>query len=182
MTPTQTPTAEQALKAHGFDGDKLIAYARTIARRELQRKGSTLGDRHEDLVMYLVELGCRKAVTYNPAKSSPSYTFSSYLYDIMARRVPDFYRSKSEGFGDKRRNQHDRLHVTSKPGQTSFSTAAGVYRLHTDDDPPSALVDDQTDALARLIDQDTLTRYTKAAERAGLTLATWVHTTLEAAA
>lgn len=131
--------------------------------------------------MYLVELGCRKAVTYNPDKSSPTYSFSSYLYDIMAQRVPDFYRSKAEGFGDKRRNQHDRIHMTSKPAQTSFNTTTGTYHLHTDDDD-TRHTDDQTDTLAKLIDTDTLTRYTQAAERAGTTLANWIHDTLEAAA
>ena len=101
--------ADEALAAHGFDGDKLLAYAHTIARREMDRKGSTLGDRHQDLVMFLVEQGCKTAVKYDAKKSSPSYTFSSYVYDVMARRVPDFYRRKSEGFGDKRKGHDNRI-------------------------------------------------------------------------
>ena len=104
--------ADEALAAHGFDGDKLLAYAHTIARREMNRKGSTLGDRHQDLVMFLVEQGCRTAVKYDPDKSASTYKFSSYVYDVMQRRVTDFYRRKGEGFGDKRRGQDNRVVLT----------------------------------------------------------------------
>ena len=109
--------AEDVLTAHGFDGDKLLAYAQTIARHHVNRTASTLGDRHEDLVMHLVEVGLRTAVKYNPERSSSTgrYTFGSYIYDVMKRRVPDFYRKKAEGFGDKRKGHNDRIVLSGDP-------------------------------------------------------------------
>lgn len=108
---TEPLRADEVLAAHGFSGDKVMAYAHTIARKELNRTASTLGDRYDDLVLHLCEVGCRTAVKYNPDKSSSTghYTFSSYLFDVMARRVPDFYRRKGEGFGDKRKGLNDRI-------------------------------------------------------------------------
>lgn len=103
-------TADQALRNNGFDGDKLLAYANTIARRQ----PGTLGDRHEDLVMWLTEVGLKAALTYQPTKSRPGYTFSSYIYDIMQTRVPDFYRRKSEGFGDERKGHNGRIVLTDE--------------------------------------------------------------------
>lgn len=156
--PTAIPTAAQALAAHGFDGDKLIAYASTIARREMTRTGSTLGDRHEDLVMYLVEVGCRTATRYNPSKSSTSYTFDSYIYDVMARRVTDFYRRKSEGFGDRRKGHDNRITLVDKID-----------------------IDHETDALANLVTDDQVDRYTQAAQRSGKGLSEWMLDTLDVA-
>jgi len=147
-----TPTAEAVLKRHGFDGEKLIAYASTIARREMSRKGSTLGDRHEDLIMFLVEAACRTAVKYDPDKATTtSYTFSSYLYDVMERRVPDFYRRKSEGFGDRRKGHDNRI--------------ALVERVDADID---------ADLFAKLIDDDQIARFQAAAESQGTPLGKWI--------
>jgi len=92
------------LREHGFTGERLLKLANTVARDELRRRGATLGDRYDDLVGFLVETGLRTAERYDPARVRPGYSFASYIYDILAMRVTDFYRGKANGFADRRYN------------------------------------------------------------------------------
>ena len=95
-------TAEAALRAKGVSGDHLVSLAHKVATDELRRRGAYLGDRYPDLVSHLLVAGCRAAVSYDPARSGEGYSFMSFLYDILKLRVSDFYRSKAEGFADRR--------------------------------------------------------------------------------
>jgi hypothetical protein len=81
----------------------LLAVAHSVANAELHRRGAYLGGgRYEDLVGYLVGVGCRVAIGYDPARSGNNYSFASFMWDVLARRVSDFYRSKPNGFADVR--------------------------------------------------------------------------------
>ena len=103
-------TAADVLEQHNFGGDRLLKLARRIANDELRRRGAFLDhDRLEDLVAFLALAGVRAAVTYDPAHRQVRYgqnggrdSFSSYLADVMAYRVTDFYRTKANGFCDRR--------------------------------------------------------------------------------
>jgi DNA-directed RNA polymerase specialized sigma24 family protein len=104
--------AEQALHDHGFTGERLLKLAHRIANDELRRRGAHLGNRYEDLVMWLVEVACTNAPRY---EQHNGYTFDSWLADLMAHRVIDFYRRKGEGFGDRRKGHDQRIHLTDDP-------------------------------------------------------------------
>jgi DNA-directed RNA polymerase specialized sigma subunit len=154
--------ADQALQAQNFPPEKLLAYAGHIARRRAHNTSH-----HEDLTSYLVEIGLTHAIRYDPDRTSStgSYTFSSYLYDVMEARVPDFYRRQSEG------------HADTRPRYKQPRTA------HEPTDPDDLKqFERQTDALEKLISDDQRARFNRAADRAGLTLAEWVATTLDQAA
>lgn len=115
--PTATPPNGRAhesavvvaLHAQGMDGAGLLLLAQKVANEELRRKASTLGDRYDDLVSYLVLVGLRSALTYDETRSGNGYSFASYLWDVMSMRTADFYRRHSEGFGDRRAGTHDRI-------------------------------------------------------------------------
>jgi hypothetical protein len=59
--------------------------------------------------MWLVEVALRTAIRYDPARSGNGYKPESYLWDVLAQRLPDFYRRKSEGFGDRRYGNDSRI-------------------------------------------------------------------------
>ena len=50
-----------------------------------------------------------------PERSGDAYTFASFVWDVLARRTTDFFRRKSEGFGDRRYGNHDRIVLASNP-------------------------------------------------------------------
>lgn len=102
-------TADTLLRAHGLDGDRLLRLARRAANDAQRKAPAGIGGKYEDLVSFLVLQALEATVRYDPRKSSPGYTFASYLYDVMERRVPDWYRRKSEGFGDSRNGSHNRI-------------------------------------------------------------------------
>jgi len=93
--------SDQALHEQNFPPEKLLGYARHIARHKHMAGHE---DRREDLVSYLVEIGTRYAARYNPDLTSETgrYSFGSWVYDIMEKRVPDFFRSQAEGYADTR--------------------------------------------------------------------------------
>ena len=101
-------SAELALRRHGFTGERLQKLARKVANDSLRSRGATLGDRLDDLVSSLCVVGLRAALRYDPEMTQAKYgknggePFSSYLADVMEHRVIDFFRAKSEGFGDRR--------------------------------------------------------------------------------
>jgi hypothetical protein len=102
-------TAEEALAEHGLNGDRLMKLARRIASDAQRRAPAGLGGKYEDLVGFLTLQALEAAVRYDPAKSGNGYSFTSYLCDVMELRVDDFYRRKSEGFGDRRHGNDQRI-------------------------------------------------------------------------
>jgi hypothetical protein len=102
VSRTSEASAEAALRAQGVTGDHLVSLAHKVATDELRRRGAYLGDRYQDLVAHLLVTGCRAAITYDPSRSGDGYSFMSFLYDILKLRVSDFFRSKGEGFTDRR--------------------------------------------------------------------------------
>lgn len=165
MTPDtrHQGSAELALRRHKRDGTWLLKTAHAIAHAHQKKTASTLGDRHDDLVQYLVEIGCRYAIRYEAERSGPDYTFDSYLWDIMERRVPDFYRRKSEGFGDRRHGNDQRMIL---------------HRFDADIDEP---VDPHLDFDA-LLSERRVARWNRASRKAGLDLNEWIAQTLDQAA
>jgi len=114
MTIVAAPprTAEDALHANGLTGERLLKLARRIATDAQHRAPAGLGGKYEDLVSFLTLQALEAAVRYDPAISGNGYSFSSFLCDIMERRIPDFYRRKAEGFGDRRTGNDNRLTLT----------------------------------------------------------------------
>ena len=108
-------TADEALREHGLDGRRLVGIARDVVNHVERRTPYMNGQTRVDLESFLIEQGLQVALKYDPARSRPGYTFASYLWDVLARRVPDFYRRKSEGFGDKRSGMHDRIVLVGDP-------------------------------------------------------------------
>lgn len=89
-------------------GAELLGIVRTVAMDELRRRGAYVGDRLDDLVGFLVAAGCKAAIGYDPNHPQASYgrnggdPFRNYIADIMHRRLYDWYRSRAEGFSDRR--------------------------------------------------------------------------------
>jgi hypothetical protein len=110
-----------ALMRHGFTVERLQKLARKIANDELHLRGARLGDRFEDLVSRLQFVGLQAAMRFDPARDHESYgknggePFASYVADIMGKRVDDFFRSKAEGFGDRRYGNDDRIVLADDP-------------------------------------------------------------------
>ena len=156
-------TAEQALHQHGLNGDRLLKLAHRIAQDAQRQAPAGLGGKYEDLVSFLTLQALEAAIRYNPAQSGNGYTFASYLCDIMERRVPDFYRRKSEGFGDSDR----------RSGADNRITLAG----DTLDDHLDTDVD-----FDRLLSERRLSRYQRAATITGIDISEWIVITLDIAA
>lgn len=107
-------SAEAALQANGFTGERLTKLAHKIANDELhKRNDARLHDRYEDLIQHLVEIGCRYATRYNPNLATDTY--ERYLAKHMAHRIDDFFRSKAQGFGDRRYGNDNRYDLTDDP-------------------------------------------------------------------
>lgn len=102
-------TADELLQQHGLTGDRLLKLARRIANDAQRQAPAGLGGKYEDLVSFLVLQALEATIRYDPTRTGPNYTFPSYLCDIMERRVTDFYRRKSEGFGDSRSGNNGRI-------------------------------------------------------------------------
>jgi DNA-directed RNA polymerase specialized sigma24 family protein len=114
----QRRTAEQALAEHGLDGYRLLRLARRAADDAQRRAPAGLGGKYEDLVSFLVLQALEAAVRYGPEYTRPGYSFASYLFDIMELRVTDWYRRKSEGFGDTRSGSNGRVELHADPPPT----------------------------------------------------------------
>lgn len=156
---------ELALLRHGFTVDRLMKLSRKIAADALRMRGATLQDRFEDLVSRLQLVGLQAAIRYDPGHHHTSYgrnggePFASYVADLMEKRVDDYFRSKAEGFGDRRYGNDNRIVLT--------------------DDPDPA--DHDTD-FEELVDERRRARWQNAAEIRGWTLSQFVVTTLDIAA
>jgi DNA-directed RNA polymerase specialized sigma24 family protein len=113
-----------------MDGQELLRIANAVANTELRRRGAYLGDRHADLIGFLVVVGCKAAATYDSSWPRARYglnggdPFRSYIGDIMQRRLYDFYRSRGEGFSDRRYLSH--AEVTPTADEALALLAAGA--------------------------------------------------------
>lgn len=167
----QPRTAEQALGSIGFDGERLLKLAQRVASDVIagRVKGISaiphIGDKREDLVSAMVERSCRAAIAYDPTIPKSGYgrnggdPVQSYLSDIMENAARDYFRKKSEGFGDKRYGNHDRLVLSPM------------------DEDPDPDVD-----FEGLVSEKRLARWQMAAEATGWTFRDWVCITLDSAA
>ena len=153
---------ELALMRHGFTTERLMKLSRKIANDALRLRGATLGDRFDDLVSRLQIVGLQAAIRYDPQRHHASYgsnggdPFSSYVSDLMGKRVDDYFRSKAEGFGDRRRG---------------FD---GMVDLSDDPDP----ADHDTD-FESLVDERRRARWQQAADRKGMPLSQFIVTALD---
>jgi len=153
-----------ALMRHGFTVERLMKLSRKIAADSLRLRGATLGDRFEDLVSRLQIVGLEASRRYDPEREQLSYgrnggePFASYVADIMGKRVDDYFRSKSEGFGDRRYGNDNRVELSEDP------------------DP----ADHDTD-FEFLVDERRRARWQRAADQMGLPLSEFVSTTLDVA-
>lgn len=128
---------ELALRRHGYTTERLTRLAQKVAVDTLRLRGASLQDRFDDLVSRLVIVGLQAAISFDPERQHLRYgsrggnPFGSYVADIMAKRVDDFWRSKHEGFGDRRRGQDDRVVLMEEvetPEQVDFGFVLDVER------------------------------------------------------
>jgi hypothetical protein len=83
-------TSAEALQEHGFTGEQLLGLARKAANDALRRHAAHLDQqRFEELADYLLEVGCRCALRYEPGHG---IAIQTYLYRIMRRRYVDWLR------------------------------------------------------------------------------------------
>lgn len=193
MVTNGRPTADQILRQHGLNGDRLLKLARRIANDAQRKAPAGLGGRYEDLVSFLTLQALEATIRYDPAKHGTNYTMSSWLCDIMERRVADWYRRKSEGFGDRRSGNDQRIILA---GDT----------LDDEPDPDinwASILNEPTEKAAEHahqlwaraagaistpmhdwehVNETTVMRWTRAAQTLDLTLDVWIRRTLDIAA
>ena len=88
---------ETALRRHGFSCEQLLGLARRAAADALKRHGAFLDDeRREELVSFMLVVGCRYATRFKPGHG---IAIQTYLFRTMRRRYPDYLRS---ALGDTR--------------------------------------------------------------------------------
>lgn len=117
-----------ALMRHGFSVERLDKLARKVAHDALSLRGAVLGDRFEDLVSRLRIVGLQAVLRYDPERRHESYgknggePFASYVADVMEKRVDDYFRSKAEGFGDRRYGNDNRVVLSDDPDPADHDT------------------------------------------------------------
>lgn len=153
---------ELVLRRHGFTTEKLMRMAESIAVVGLKRRGAALGDRFDDLVSRLTMVGLQAALRYDPQREHLAYgrnggdPFRGYLADIMDKRIDDYFRSRSEGFSDRRYKNYGEVTPTEQ--------------VDGDADHQHAV----EEAIERLDSVANLEWYTEAAEAEGIPLHDWV--------
>jgi hypothetical protein len=157
--------AELALRRHGWTGERLQKTARRITNDYLKLNVPYLSEtKREDMVDFVTEKALWATLRFRPSYPTASYGqnggnhYDSWICDIMSNRCPDFFRSKHEGFGDKRYNNHDRIVLDADP------------------DP----ADHDTD-FSDLIDERRRARWQQAADQVGWALEEWIAITLDRA-
>lgn len=190
QSTTRTGSAEIALRAHGFDGDRLMRLARAVANDYCRKRGAVLGDRFDDLVSVLVLAGCKAATRYDPDRSGPNYSFASFLWDKMELAVEgDFFRRKAEGFGDRRYGNDNRIALV---GDVIEELSADRSDEEWPEPAPStdhprprwkdaAGLIDQDFADWNLVNERRVVNWVRAAEHRDLTLQEWIVRTLDVA-
>jgi hypothetical protein len=112
-------TVDEVLEQHGFSGRQLLGLARKAANDALRRHGAFLDDqRYDELVSYMLEVGCRYAPRY---ERGHGIAIQTYLYRTMRRRYTDCLRMT---LGDTR-------HTTAKHRHP----AGGFVSLDESDGP-----------------------------------------------
>lgn len=150
---------ELALRRHGFTTERLMHLARKVAADGCRLRGAALGDKFDDLVSRLTKAGLEATLRYDPAHEHAKYgtnggdPFTSYIADIMAMRIDDHFRSRSEGFSDRRYGNYGEVTPTDQIEQQRA---------------------DVEDAVARLDSSKNAEWYSAAADAEGLSLADWV--------
>jgi hypothetical protein len=164
----RTQPAAEVLAEHGFTGERLLKLSRKIANDELRRRGAFLDPgRFEDLVGFLALAGVRAAVKYDPERRHTTYgrdggdPFASWMADLLAHRVTDWYRSKGEGHGDRRRNLDNRIVLSAMDDE---------YDVDADID------------FAKLLSEHRVLEWQRAAQTVELPLEEWIAITLDRAA
>jgi len=110
---------ELALRRHGFTTERLMGLSQKVALEGLRKRGATLGSRFEDLVSRLTIVGLQASLRYDPEREHLSYgrnggkPFGSYVSDLMEKRIDDYFRSKAEGFGDRRYGNDGRIQLSA---------------------------------------------------------------------
>lgn len=179
-------TADQALRANGLNGDRLLKLARRIANDAQRQAPAGLAGKYEDLVSFLTLQALEATIRYDTTRTRPGYTFTSYLCDIMERRVPDFYRRKSEGFGDRRSGNDQRIiltgdHINDHPAPDHDTNGNGDhdhYELwaHAASRVSTPMLD------WNHINETKVMQWTRAAQALDLELDDWIRRTLDIAA
>lgn len=152
---------EVALERHGMSSSGLMRLAERVAVVGLRRRGAVLGDRFEDLVSRLTMVGLQEALTYNPDHARSRYgsnggnPFEGWLIDVMDHRIDDYFRSRAEGFSDRRYKNY----------------AEVVPAEYVDADDQQHAVEE---AIERLHSMGNLEWYEQAAAIEGLRLHDWV--------
>jgi hypothetical protein len=138
----------------------VIKLARRIATDAQRRAPAGLGGKYEDLVSFLLVQAMQAIVRLDPTKLGPNYSLASYICDVMEHRVPDFYRRKAEGFGDRRSGADNRI-VLMGDKTEDFDANFDFEQLMSD---------------------RRLAAYSRAAKIHGLELADWIVISLDLAA
>ena len=152
---------EVALERYGLTSKSLMALAERVAIVGLRRRGAVLGDRFEDLVSRLTMVGLQEAVTYDPEHPRTRYgqnggnPFEGWLEDVMDRRIDDYFRSRAEGFSDRR--------------YKNYAEVTPSEYVDTDDEQHAV-----EEAIERLDSMGNLQWYEQAAAVEGLRLHDWV--------
>jgi hypothetical protein len=158
---------ELALRRHGFTTERLMHLARKVAADGCRKRGAALGDRFDDLVSRLQLAGLQAALRYDPEREHRGYgsnggdPFTSYVADVMDRRIDDHFRSRSEGFSDRRYGNYGEVTPTDQIEQQRA---------------------DVEDAIANMDSAANLDWYAQAAAAEGLKLTDWVVRALNARA
>jgi hypothetical protein len=130
-------SAAEVLDEYGWTGDRLLRLCRRVANDELRRRGAFLdADRFDDLVGFLVLRALAAVVKYDPVRvrqssygSGGGEPLESYLSDVLARRIWDWYRSKGEGNCDRRYFAERPLMVTYELVEGEVDRPADVLEV-----------------------------------------------------
>lgn len=157
---------ELALRRHGFTSERLMALAQTVAQDGLRRRGATLGDRFDDLVSRLVKVGLEATLRYDPQQQHFAYgrnggdPFKGYISDLMERRIDDYFRSRAEGFSDRRYKNYAEVTPTEGATEAAWHDRRSELELE--------------EAIERLDSTANSDWYSAAAEAEGIALHDWV--------
>lgn len=177
---------DQTLRAHGLNGDRLLKLARRCATDAQRKAPAGLGGKYEDLVSFLTLQALEAVARYNPERVKPGYSLSSYLYDVMQLRVTDFYRRKSEGFGDRRSGNDNRITLA---GHTIDDQPTPEWEHQLEQTDPAHAIWSHAAGLIStpmhdwdLVNEAAVMRWTRAAQARGDRLDQWIRRTLDIAA
>lgn len=108
--------SELALRRHGWSPQRLQKAAQKACSDYVRANVPHLPNhRRDELVDFVVEKSLVAIMSFRPDHATTSYGrdggkhFDSWLYDVMMKRCIDWYRSKSEGNGDRRYGNDNRV-------------------------------------------------------------------------